>query len=54
LQISVGAGGAFTDVVIANENGITLLDKALTTPDRIINGMLTRGTRLSPRARIAS
>jgi N-methylhydantoinase A len=40
-RISVDTGGTFTDVVIADENGIILLDKALTTPDRIINGMLS-------------
>ena len=38
-RISVDTGGTFTDVVVADETGIRLAEKALTTPDRIFSGM---------------
>ena len=38
-RISVDTGGTFTDVVVADETGIRLGEKALTTPDRIFSGM---------------
>ncbi len=38
-RISVDTGGTFTDVVVADESGIILVEKSLTTPDRIFNGM---------------
>lgn len=40
FRISVDTGGTFTDVVVADETGILLVEKALTTPDRIFRGML--------------
>ena len=38
-RISVDTGGTFTDVVVADESGVLLAEKALTTPDRIFSGM---------------
>ncbi len=38
-RISVDTGGTFTDVVVADETGVLLTEKALTTPDRIFSGM---------------
>ena len=38
-RISVDTGGTFTDVVVADETGVLLAEKALTTPDRIFSGM---------------
>lgn len=40
FRISVDTGGTFTDLVVADETGIRLIEKARTTPDRIFNGML--------------
>ena len=45
-KISVDTGGTFTDVVIADEGGIRVLEKAVTTHSRIFDGMrvaLTQG-----------
>lgn len=39
FRISVDTGGTFTDVVIADEQGIRSIGKSLTTPDRIFEGM---------------
>jgi N-methylhydantoinase A/oxoprolinase/acetone carboxylase beta subunit len=39
FRISVDTGGTFTDVVIADARGIRTIGKALTTPDRIFDGM---------------
>ena len=39
LRISFDSGGTFTDVVVANERGIQAIGKALTTPQRIFDGM---------------
>lgn len=38
-RISVDTGGTFTDVVVADDSGRFTIDKALTTPDRIFNGL---------------
>lgn len=38
-RISVDTGGTFTDVVVADAHGDFTLGKALTTPDRIFNGL---------------
>lgn len=38
-RISVDTGGTFTDVVVADETGRLTLAKALTTPERIFNGV---------------
>ena len=38
-RISVDTGGTFTDVVISDESGNQTIGKALTTPDRIFDGM---------------
>jgi N-methylhydantoinase A len=38
-RISVDTGGTFTDVVVADERGIRAIGKALTTPERIYDGM---------------
>ena len=38
-RISVDTGGTFTDVVLADESGIKAIGKALTTPDRIFEGI---------------
>lgn len=39
FKISVDTGGTFTDVVVSDDNGKQNLGKALTTPDRIFDGM---------------
>jgi N-methylhydantoinase A len=39
FRISVDTGGTFTDVVVADARGIRSIGKALTTPDRIFEGM---------------
>ncbi len=39
-RISVDTGGTFTDLVVADDSGILLIEKARTTPDRIFKGML--------------
>lgn len=39
FRISVDTGGTFTDVVIANDKKILSIGKALTTPERIFDGM---------------
>src|ERR1700726_1001772 len=39
FRISVDTGGTFTDVVIADAGGIRAIGKALTTPNRIFDGM---------------
>jgi N-methylhydantoinase A len=39
FRISVDTGGTFTDVVIADGSGIRAIGKALTTPNRIFEGM---------------
>jgi N-methylhydantoinase A len=39
FRISVDTGGTFTDVVIADAHGIKAIGKALTTPQRIFEGM---------------
>jgi N-methylhydantoinase A len=39
FRISVDTGGTFTDVVIADGSGIRAIGKALTTPNRIFDGM---------------
>lgn len=44
-RISVDTGGTFTDVIVRDETGEMTIGKALTTPDRIYNGM--RGAILS-------
>jgi N-methylhydantoinase A len=41
FRISVDTGGTFTDVVIADAHGIKAIGKALTTPERIFDGMRT-------------
>jgi N-methylhydantoinase A len=41
FRISVDTGGTFTDVVIADAHGIKAIGKALTTPQRIFDGMRT-------------
>lgn len=38
-RISVDTGGTFTDVVVADDAGRFTIGKALTTPDRIFNGL---------------
>jgi N-methylhydantoinase A len=38
-RISVDTGGTFTDVVVADARGIRSIGKALTTPQRIFDGM---------------
>jgi N-methylhydantoinase A len=38
-RISVDTGGTFTDVVVADRRGIRAIGKALTTPQRIFDGM---------------
>jgi len=38
-RISVDTGGTFTDVVVADDSGRFTIGKALTTPDRIFNGL---------------
>ncbi len=38
-RISVDTGGTFTDVIVADSKGGQTVGKALTTPDRIWNGM---------------
>jgi N-methylhydantoinase A len=38
-RISVDTGGTFTDVVVADGRGIRAIGKALTTPQRIFDGM---------------
>ncbi len=38
-RISVDTGGTFTDVVISENGRIVLIEKALTTPERIFRGM---------------
>jgi N-methylhydantoinase A len=39
FRISVDTGGTFSDVIVADETGIVVLEKALTTPERIFLGM---------------
>jgi N-methylhydantoinase A len=39
FRISVDTGGTFTDVVVADTTGIRAIGKALTTPQRIFDGM---------------
>ncbi|MEQ8346813.1 MAG: hydantoinase B/oxoprolinase family protein [Sneathiellaceae bacterium] len=39
FRISVDTGGTFTDVVVADAAGALRIGKALTTPDRIFDGM---------------
>lgn len=39
LRISVDTGGTFTDVVLLDEQGRMTIGKALTTPNRIFDGM---------------
>lgn len=39
FKISVDTGGTFTDVVVQSPGGHLVIGKALTTPDRIFNGM---------------
>ena len=39
FRISVDTGGTFTDVVVADARGIRSIGKALTTPQRIFDGM---------------
>jgi N-methylhydantoinase A len=39
FRISVDTGGTFTDVVVADARGIRAIGKALTTPQRIFDGM---------------
>ncbi len=39
FRISFDTGGTFTDVVVADERGIRAIGKALTTPQRIFEGM---------------
>ena len=39
FRISVDTGGTFTDVVLADARGIRAIGKALTTPQRIFDGM---------------
>lgn len=38
-RVSVDTGGTFTDVVVADSRGIRAIGKALTTPQRIFEGM---------------
>ena len=38
-RITVDTGGTFTDMVVADESGRQVIGKALTTPERIFNGM---------------
>ena len=38
-RISVDTGGTFTDIVVSEGRRIRLIEKALTTPDRIFDGM---------------
>ena len=38
-RVSVDTGGTFTDVVVADQRGIRAIGKALTTPQRIFDGM---------------
>ncbi len=38
-RITVDTGGTFTDMVVTGEDGRQVIGKALTTPDRIFNGM---------------
>lgn len=38
-RVSVDTGGTFTDVVVADDAGRFTIGKALTTPDRIFNGL---------------
>ena len=38
-RVSVDTGGTFTDVVVADDRGRFTIGKALTTPDRIFNGL---------------
>jgi len=38
-RISVDTGGTFTDVVVADDTGHFTIGKALTTPDRIFQGL---------------
>ena len=38
-RVSVDTGGTFTDVVVADSRGIQAIGKALTTPQRIFEGM---------------
>jgi N-methylhydantoinase A len=38
-RISVDTGGTFTDVVVSENGRIVLIEKALTTPERIFRGM---------------
>lgn len=40
-RISIDTGGTFTDVVLADGGGIKAIGKALTTPDRIFEGIQT-------------
>ena len=39
FKISVDTGGTFTDVVVSNPSGAFTIGKALTTPNRIFDGM---------------
>lgn len=39
LRISVDTGGTFTDIVVSDGRQILLVEKALTTPERIFRGM---------------
>ena len=39
FKISVDTGGTFTDVVVSDAAGSVTIGKALTTPDRIFDGM---------------
>jgi N-methylhydantoinase A len=39
FRISVDTGGTFTDIVVSEGGRILLIEKALTTPDRIFDGM---------------
>jgi len=51
-RISVDTGGTFTDVVVSENGRIVLIEKALTTPERIFRGMAAAlalaGERLGP------
>jgi N-methylhydantoinase A len=40
-RISVDTGGTFTDVVVSDEAGASVVGKALTTPQRVFEGLST-------------
>lgn len=46
FRIAVDTGGTFTDVVASDERGRLLFDKALTTPDRVSEGILEAVTHV--------